>query len=49
MRVYPDILQPASGIYGRVPVRFINGGVDHILQLAQRLPHHMDVRNFQES
>lgn len=46
--VYPNILQPVCGIYGRVPVKFVYGGVDHLLQLAQRLPHHMDVGNLQE-
>lgn len=45
---YPDILQPVCGIYARVPVKFVYGRVDHLLQLAQRLSHHMDVGNLQE-
>lgn len=31
-----------------MPAEFIYGGVDHLLQLSQRLSHHMDVGNLQE-
>lgn len=46
--IYSYVLQPVGLVDSRVPVGFIYGGINHILHLPQRLPHHMDVRNFQE-
>lgn len=45
---YPYVLQPVCLVYIRVPVGFIYGGINHILHLPQRLPHHVDVGDFQE-
>lgn len=46
--IYPDVLKPVRLVNSRVPVGFIYGGINHVLHLPQRLPHHMDVGDFQE-
>lgn len=46
--IYPYILQPVCLVNSWMPVEFINGGVNHIFHLSQRLPHDMNVGNFQE-
>lgn len=43
-----DVLEPMSGLQIGEPVGVLNVGVDHVLQLAKRLPHHVDVVNIQE-
>lgn len=46
--VYPYVLKPVCLVNSGVPVGFIYGGINHILHLPQRLPHHMNVGDFQE-
>lgn len=36
-------------VNGRVPGGLVDGGVDHLLEFPQGLPHHMDVRDLQEA
>lgn len=43
-----NVLEPVSGLQVGEPMGVLDIGVDHILQLAQRLPHHVDVVNVQE-
>lgn len=45
---HPYVLQPVRLVNIRVPVGFIYGRINHVLHLPQRLPHHMDVGDFQE-
>lgn len=47
-RVYPNVLQPVCGIYGRMPALVIDGGVNHLFQLTQGLSHNVNVRDLQE-
>lgn len=42
------MLKPVSGLQIGEPVGVLNVGVDHVLQLAERLSHHVDVVNVQE-
>ena len=43
-----DVLKPVCGLQIGEPVGVLDVGVDHILQLAEWLSHHMDVVNIQE-
>lgn len=43
------MLKPMSGLQIGEPVGVLNVGVDHVLQLAERLSHHVDVVNVQEN
>lgn len=43
-----NVLEPVSGLQVGEPMGVLDVGVHHILQLAQRLPHHVDVVNVQE-
>lgn len=45
---YTDVLQPVCLVNRWVPASFIDGGVNHIFHLPQRLPHDVDVGDFQE-
>lgn len=45
---YTDVLQPVCLVNRWVPARFIYGGVNYIFHLPQRLPHNVDVGDFQE-
>lgn len=45
---YQDVLQPVRLVDGRVPVGLVNGGIQHVLHLPQRLSYHMDVGDLQE-
>lgn len=44
-----DMLKPVSGLQIGEPAGILNVGVDHVLQLAERLSHHVDVVNVQEN
>lgn len=44
-----DVLQPVGLVNGRVPRGLVDGGVDHLLEFPQRVPHHMDVGDLQEA
>lgn len=48
MKLNLDVLKPVSGLQIGEPVGVLNIGVDHILQLAERLSHHMDIVNIHE-
>lgn len=43
-----NVLEPVSWLQVGEPMGVLDVGVHHILQLAQRLPHHVDVVNVQE-
>lgn len=45
---HPDVLQPVRLVDSRVPVGLVDGGVNHVLHLPQRLPHDVDVGDLQE-
>lgn len=44
-----DVLKPMSGLQIGEPVGVLDIGVDNFLQLAERLPHHVDIVNIQEN
>lgn len=46
--VYPYVLQPVRLVDKGVPVSFVYGRINDILHLPERLPHHMNVWDFQE-
>lgn len=46
--MYPNVLQPVCGIDGWMPALFIDGGVNHLFQLTQRLSYNVNVRDLQE-
>lgn len=47
-RAHLDVLKPVSGLQIGEPVGVLDVGVDHVLQLAEGLSHHVDVVNIQE-